>query len=501
MADSPVSWPPERPLIIYDGDCRFCCVAVELLRNATGTAITYVPYGELKTRISGYSNEDFRAAIHFVDSNADVYRGAEAVFRAMAHGGRKRWLLTLYRTLPPFALAAEAVYRTIAANRSQISTILGFWRGKDLRPPTYFISTALYLRLMGLVYLIAFASLWTQLDGLIGDRGILPANAFLAAAKNYCTQQFPPASPIWNFPTVAWLNPHDVFLNLICIGGMVASALLIVGVLPILLLAILWILYLSLFVVGQDFLSFQWDILLLEAGLVSIFIAPFGFRSRFLRDRHAPRIAIWLAWWLLFRLMFESGAVKLSWSKWLVDSAGNRVPNTWWALTALNYHYWTQPLPAWTSWYAAQLPEWFQKLSVIVVLVIELFLPWLILGPRRCRYVAFCGFASLMLLIAATGNYNFFNLLTIVIALTLLDDKAWPKWLQGRITGIDDPWLASPTRWRSFLLIPLALLAMLVGVSQVWEAALPERAPRQPLESRLGVRSFAWSTVMACFDR
>jgi hypothetical protein len=303
------------------------------------------------------------------------------------------------------------------------------------------------------VYLIAFASLWGQADGLIGDHGILPVKDFLAAANTYCAQQIPPASPMWSFPTAVWLNPHDTCLDVLCLGGMALSAFLIAGVLPILVSTLLWMFYLSLFVVGQDFLSFQWDILLLEAGFLSIFIAPFGLRSKFVRDRHPPRIAIWLVWWLLFRLMFESGAVKLTWSNGQVNATGAAVSNTWRSLTALNFHYWTQPLPIWTSWYAAQLPEWFQKLSVLFVLLVELLFPWLIVGPRRCRHVAFCGITILMLLIAATGNYNFFNLLTIVIAVMLLDDSAWPKWLQDRVTGIDYPWLAAPTRWRSWVVI------------------------------------------------
>ncbi|HEX4414197.1 MAG TPA: lipase maturation factor family protein, partial [Lacipirellulaceae bacterium] len=315
MTNLPPS-PLPCPIMIYDGDCRFCCVAVERWRNATGAAITYVPYQELKEQIAGLSDKDFRKAVHYVDAHGHVHLAAEAVFQAMANCGRKRWLLGLYKHVPPFAFAAEFSYRLIAANRSLLSSILAFWRGKDLRPPTYVISTAIYIRLMGLVYLIAFASLWTQIDGLIGDHGILPASDFLTAANDCCAQQVPPTSSVWNFPTLAWLSPHDGYLNALCASGIITSVLLMTGILPILALVILWILYLSLLVVGQDFLSFQWDILLLEAGFVSIFLAPVAFRSKFLRDRHPPRVAVWLVWWLVFRLMFESGAVKLSWSNW-----------------------------------------------------------------------------------------------------------------------------------------------------------------------------------------
>ena len=90
--------------------------------------------------------------------------------------GRKRWLLWLYTSLPPFAFAAEAIYRMIAANRTPITAASRVWRGRSLRPPTYHIASALFLRLLGVVYLIAFVSLWTQIDGLIGDHGILPAS-------------------------------------------------------------------------------------------------------------------------------------------------------------------------------------------------------------------------------------------------------------------------------------------------------------------------------------
>jgi len=107
-------------------------------------------------------------------------------------------------------------------------------------------------------------------------------------------------------------------------------------------------------------------------------MAPFSVRSRFLADRHPPRLAIWLVWWLLFRLMFESGVVKLTWNAWQLGSDGTPVANTWESLTALDFHYWTQPLPIWTSWYAAKLPSWFPKLSVIVVFLIEMGLPWLL---------------------------------------------------------------------------------------------------------------------------
>jgi len=192
----------------------------------------------------------------------------------------------------------------------------------------------------------------------------------------------------------------------------------------------------------------------------------------------------------LFRLMLESGAVKLTWNQWAILPDGTRLPNTWSSLTALNFHYWTQPLPIWTSWYFAKLPEWFQKLSVLFVFLVELVLPWLIFGPRLLRYIACGGIMLLMLLIAATGNYNFFNLLTIVLAVMLLDDKAWPRFLRRRIRGIDWPVLASPTRLRTFVLIPFTAIALVQGVIDLRQAIAPGKGPRFSLTSALDLEQF-----------
>jgi hypothetical protein len=95
-----------------------------------------------------------------------------------------------------------------------------------------------------------------------------------------------------------------------------------------------------------------------------------------------------------------------------------------------------------------------------------------------------------MLLIAATGNYNFFNLLAFTLALLLVDDRAWPRWLQNRITGTAWPFLAAPTRWRSFLLVPFAFLAIAIGLLQVKEAILPAKSPAASLASSLGINQF-----------
>jgi predicted DCC family thiol-disulfide oxidoreductase YuxK len=485
--------PPTRPAMLYDGDCGVCRAAVDRWCEATGDQIEYAPYQEAAPRFPQIDERQFRRAVHLVEADGRVSRGSEAVFRAMALCGRKRWLLWLYEHAPPVRFTSDAVYRLYAANRKPVALLRRIWWGKDLKPPTYHIASSLFLRLLGLVYLIAFVSLWTQIDGLVGDHGILPAENYLGAVKDHIGIRFPPPSPIahlWELPTLAWISPHDGFLNSMCAAGAVLSGALILGFAPLPVLVLLWLDYLSLFHVGQDFLSFQWDILLLETGFAAIFLAPLAPRSRLFADRHPPRLAIFLIWWILFRLMLESGAVKLTWNEWAIMPDGTRLPNTWSSLTALDFHYWTQPLPIWTSWYFAKLPEWFQKLSVLFVFLIELVLPWLIFGPRVLRYIACGGITLLMLLIAATGNYNFFNLLTIVLAVMLLDDKAWPQFLRRRIRGTDWPVLASPTRLRTFVLVPFAVLAIIEGTSQVKQGVAPSDTGGASLVSDLGLGQF-----------
>ena len=125
-------------------------------------------------------------------------------------------MLRLYQVLPPFALVAEACYRLFAANRKPITAVLRLWYGPELKRPTYHIAGTLFLRLLGVVYLIAIVSLWTQIGGLIGDRGILPVSQYLDAVKDHFAQLEPLASPVWNMPTLAWISPHDAFLHFLC---------------------------------------------------------------------------------------------------------------------------------------------------------------------------------------------------------------------------------------------------------------------------------------------
>ena len=262
-------------------------------------------------------------------------------------------------------------------------------------------------------------------------------------------------------PTLCWLDSSDGFLRFQCAAGAVLAVILIVGIAPAPCLALLWLLYLSLTAVGRDFLGFQWDNLLLEAGLIAIFFAPLQLWPRPSREAPPSRPVLWLLRLLLFKLMFSSGCVKLL--------SGD--PN-WRNLTALTFHYQTQPLPTWVGWYANQLPLWFQKASCLAMFGIELGAPFLIFAPRRLRFCGGAAIAFLQVLILLTGNYTFFNLLTLALCLLLLDDFSLAKFVPARLRpafapATRHPSRVAPGRWPRFIIAPLAGVVIILSLFQM----------------------------------
>ena len=334
--------------------------------------------------------------------------------------------------------------------------------------PRFAVSRALFLRLLGLVYGVAFLSLAPQLPGLVGSEGLLPAAAYLE--RVYEVQG---AEAYYRLPTLLWLWPGDALLLGLCWAGIALSAAAVAGLVPIATFAGLWLCYLSLTVAGQDFLSFQWDVLLLEAGLLAVLYAPPVRRLPLGAGPETGAAARWLVWGLAFKLTFLSGITKLL--------SGDE---TWWGLTALRYHYETQPIPTWLGWYAHQAPAWFATASTGVMFAIELAVPFVILVPPRFRRVRVIGFALLCLLqalIALTGNYGFFNLLTVVLYVSLLDDAAIARVLPGlQRSGLRQRpggWLAVP-RWRRAAVAGLtAGLALASAYTLVREVRRPEPMP------------------------
>lgn len=278
--------------------------------------------------------------------------------------------------------------------------------------PAYRQTRSILLRGLGLVYMAAFGSMTAQVDGLIGSHGIMPAADYLDRAGRVLGPGF---ATYWRLPTLLWFNPSDRALHVFCWTGLFLGAALFAGFLPGLCTVLLWLSYLSIAVAGQVFLGYQWDALLLEAGLLAALMAPWC--ARLGRASDQPWwFTVWLVRWLVFRLMFLSGVVKLA----SQDPA-------WWGWSALDFHYETQPLPCWTSWYVHQLPAWFHRLSMGFMFYAELVAPFFVFGTRVMRRVGFVSLVSLQLLIAATGNYGFFNLLSLVLCTAVLDDRDWDR--------------------------------------------------------------------------
>jgi lipase maturation factor 1 len=386
-----------RPVVIFDGRCSFCRVWIDYWRARTGGAVDYEA-----------SEEAAPESVRMVLADGEVVSGGRAVYELLSYSHGTMWPLYLYRTLPGFAGASELAYRFIAGHRSLFYRLTVLLFGKRIRPATYEAIEWLFLRSLAVIYLVAFVSLGVQVRGLIGSRGILPVGSYLDAAGEAL------GGRAWvAVPTLFWIAHGDSVLMLSCVAGAGIAVALILGFFERTCLVVLFVLYLSLCSVGQDFLSFQWDMLLLEAGFLAIFLG-------------SSRLVVWLFRVLVFRLMFSSGAVKLL--------SGDPA---WRSLRALQFHYFTQPIPTPLAWYFEQLPAWFHKYSTVGVFAIELAVPFLVFMPRRVRMFGAACLISLQVLILTTGNYAFFNWLSIALCLFLFDDAALPSWLplrRGRVT-------------------------------------------------------------------
>ena len=436
--------PANVPLLVFDGDCSFCRLWIGYWKRLTGEAIAYAPYQEVAERFPRIATENFKQGVQLILPDGEVLSAAHAVFRSLANVPGYGWLLWAYFHLPGFASVAEFLYHQVAAHRSFFYHVTVFLWGRHLEPATYEISVRWFMRSLGAIYFIAFLSLEVQIIGLIGARGILPVTRFMNAVRETYS-----ASAWLRLPTIFLLGPGDALLKLACIAGAIAALAIVLGFARRPALVLAFVLYLSLVHVSQTFLSFQWDYLLLETGFLAIFLLPVF-----------PRV--WLFRWLLFRLMFLSGTAKLL----SHDPA-------WRNLTALTYHYQTQPLPTRIGWYFHQFPASFQKFSCLFVFFIELVVPFLMFAPRRVRFFAATMTISFQALIFITGNYAFFNLLAVALCLFLYDDAAFGRMHQPPARR------PKPTASRRTVSAVLAAFIMLASGFQLLETfsgAIPEPA-------------------------
>ncbi len=397
----------KKPVFIYDGDCGFCRLWIARWSPLTEEEVVYRPSQEVGENYPQISPEYFESSVYFVDSEGSFCSGAQAVFKALSYAPNGKWLLRAYEKVPGFAPISEWGYRQVAGNRKIFSALTQWIWGGSLETPTWFLTRRVFLFLLSLIYLVAFLSLWTQIEGLVGQKGILPVESFLKDVQAHRG-----SDRFWNWPTLFWLHAGDGFLQAICLLGVGASLCVMANRAVGLALLLMWGFYLSLFNVAQPFLGFQWDTLLLETGFLALFLVPW--RRNKGTTPPPSSLILFLFRFLLFRVVFTSGLVKIL----------SQDP-TWSDFTALYYHYETQPLPTWIGWYVHQLPHAFQEFSVACVFIIQLGVVFMIFGPRRIRYTGCAVLVFHECLIFLTGNYCFFNLLTIALCLLLLDDSVW----------------------------------------------------------------------------
>jgi hypothetical protein len=270
------------------------------------------------------------------------------------------------------------------------------------------------LRALGLIYFSAFFSLVFQIRGLIGPRGILPAQGYLDAVAHH----FGPGMRLWFAPTLLWLSSSDRAVMALCWIGLAASLLAVLNLWPRAALAVCFLCFLSFVAAAQEFSGYQSDGMLLEMGFLALFFVPPGLRPGWGRAHPPSRASLFLLQWEWFRIYFESGLVKLL--------SGDQ---QWRNFTAMDQYYQNGPLPTWVGWYVEHFPHWFHAATVVATLAMELGIVWVLFLPRRWRIICFLIVTPWELGVILTANYTFLNYLVLTLGFLLLDDRILLRWL------------------------------------------------------------------------
>jgi hypothetical protein len=311
--------------------------------------------------------------------------------------------------------------------------------------PKIILTKNIFLRSLGVIYLFAYLSLYVQIQGLWGDEGILPAKTLLEKLK----ENFKEKANFWNFPTLTWFSPifsntfnffvEKIYSNfnfntssdventlyLLAIIGIIFSVGIVCGIKYFYNpfgFFIVWLIYLNFFIIGQVFMSFQWDIFLLETGFIAIFFSTFfwGDINELAIIKPIDDVCYYVLRFLMFRFMYSNGIVKLT----------ANCPS-WLSFNALHFHFQSQPIPNSLSHFAHFLPDGVKKILVALTYLIEIYVPFLFFTIIIRRLRIFAGQLQICLQIGIilTGNYNFFNFLTLVVNLSTFDDEYLRTWI------------------------------------------------------------------------
>ncbi|MDP9042904.1 MAG: lipase maturation factor family protein, partial [Bacteroidota bacterium] len=253
-------------------------------------------------------------------------------------------------------------------------------------------------------------------------------------------------------PSLFWFNHSDSFLLSMAWVGFLLSCVVVAGFANAPLLAILWFLYMSFVHVGQEWYGYGWEIQLLETGFLAIFLCPLIDMRPFPR-RPPPIAVIGLFRWLIFRIMFGAGLIKI------------RGDEVWRNGTALFYHFETQPIPGPLSRWFHFLPRLFLKTGVWYNHLAELVAPWFVFWPRIARHIAGLIIVFLQITLLLSGNLSFLNWLTILPALACFDDGFWSRILPGKLVRHANSAIANEKPSRPMLITSRALTVVIVLLS------------------------------------
>jgi hypothetical protein len=301
-----------------------------------------------------------------------------------------------------------------------------------LEAPDYWLARLAVERGVGAIYAIAFLVVIRQFTPLLGEHGLLPVPIFVRYV------------PFRASPSLFHLRYSDGLLRACGWTGLVLSLAVVVGLpdgwplaLEMLVWVVLWALYLSIVNVGQTFYSFGWETLLLEAGFLMVFFGP--------ASTFTPLPLVYLVRWLVFRLEFGAGLIKM------------RGDACWRDLTCLYYHHETQPMPNPLSWYFHHLPKTLHRIEVLGNHVAQLAIPWLLFAPQPVATGAGIVIIATQSWLVLSGNFAWLNVITIVLAFASFDDAAL-----GRILPVTRPALETSLPHEALV---VAVTLLVLGLS------------------------------------
>jgi hypothetical protein len=340
---------------------------------------------------------------------------------------------------------------------------------KPPRADGYWLTRFMILRLIGCVYAVAFLAAARQVVPLIGSDGLLPLGLFMGRVAGQLGSGF---DGFLRLPSIFWLAHSDGFLAGTAWFGFGLSCVVACGYANAVMMAALWALYMSFVHAGQDWYGYGWEIQLLETGFLAIFLCPL-LDGRPFPKRPPPVAVIWLFRWLTFRIMLGAGLIKM------------RGDSCWRDLTALYYHFETQPIPNGLSRWFHFLPRGALRGGVVFNHVAELVAPWFVFWPRWGRRVAGVVIVAFQFMLILGGNLSFLNWLTIVPALACFDDGVWrrvlPRWLTRRAERAEET--AQPTLAAQYTSWAVAAIVALLSIQPVVNMISPGQIMNTSFES------------------